>query len=572
MKSRLIISVTVLALLGGRSGRRLEAAEEEISAAEETMRLGLIEDANAAHAEGDHAKAFASAQKALKLKRTPSLQLFISREAVETGDFAIAYDQSRLCVAAAERDKGLRNRSKIIKGCQDVREAVKDRIGYIVVQLAEPPTGLQIKISGEEISAAALGNPYVVNPGTIIVQATAPAFGSFRAEITVSVGEKKEISVALAPAQLDQPPPTENAGVYPTLAPPEPIPEDRPAAPGPAYSWTSGYWDWSGSDWSWRSGVWAPYRDGFAYVEPRYVWVDSRPVYFRGYWQGPNGTRDDGDGSRAQPPAALVGRPRVAPQIWRAQPAHNNWRGNGQAPAPNTRANVPVAAPVLWRGSPPAVPVQQGVWHPKPGMAPLPSGTPAAPARPLTGGPAGDSSQSSARYPGSAAPPLQHGPAGDSSQSSARYPGSAAPPLQHGPAGASSQSSARYPGSAAPPLQHGPAGASSQSSARYPGSAAPPLQRPGIARPSPPPQMPNQVVGGRPYGGGAPAPPVGARPVGRLNNLGIPGAVRPAPVVRPVTVPARTAPVPVRTAPIPVRTAPIRSLPIRPDPRAKKPQ
>src|SRR6185369_5978279 len=76
------------------------------------------------------------------------------------------------------------------------------------------------------------------------------------------------------------------ATVYPTSFAPEPIPEYRPTPPGMGYVWVDGYWDWTGYDWTWSSGYWVPERVGYAYVAPRYVYVDGRPVYYRGYWQG----------------------------------------------------------------------------------------------------------------------------------------------------------------------------------------------------------------------------------------------------------------------------------------------
>ena len=72
------------------------------------------------------------------------------------------------------------------------------------------------------------------------------------------------------------------ATVYPSSFAPEPIPEYRPAAPGYGYSWVDGYWDWTGADWTWSSGYWVPERVGYAYIGPRYIYVDGRPVYYSG--------------------------------------------------------------------------------------------------------------------------------------------------------------------------------------------------------------------------------------------------------------------------------------------------
>src|SRR4029079_7078023 len=105
------------------------------------------------------------------------------------------------------------------------------------------------------------------------------------------------------------------ATVYPTSFAPAPVPEFRPAPPGYGYTWVDGYWDWSGYDWTWSSGYWVPERAGYAYIAPRYVYVDGRPVYYRGYWQGSTGYREYGYGGyRGAPPAAWRGQPQTAPQ------------------------------------------------------------------------------------------------------------------------------------------------------------------------------------------------------------------------------------------------------------------
>jgi hypothetical protein len=80
--------------------------------------------------------------------------------------------------------------------------------------------------------------------------------------------------------------------VYVARQPPPPAMEYPPPAPGPGYTWISGYWDWMGNDWSWVGGYWTPARAGFFYVAPRYVVVGGRPVYERGYWHDHQGRRD----------------------------------------------------------------------------------------------------------------------------------------------------------------------------------------------------------------------------------------------------------------------------------------
>ena len=67
-------------------------------------------------------------------------------------------------------------------------------------------------------------------------------------------------------------------------APPQPPVYYAPpvVAPGPGYSWVSGYYYPAGPRWAWRGGYWArrPFA-GAVWVGPRY----SRGRYYGGYWR-----------------------------------------------------------------------------------------------------------------------------------------------------------------------------------------------------------------------------------------------------------------------------------------------
>jgi len=109
-----------------------------------------------------------------------------------------------------------------------------------------------------------------------------------------------------------------DATTYPTAPPPDPIPEYPPPSPGWGYTWIAGYWDWGGYDWNWEPGYWAAQDAAYAYIGPRFVFVDGRPVYYRPYWRGPAGRVVYGYGPRGAPPATFRARPAVAPHAWRA--------------------------------------------------------------------------------------------------------------------------------------------------------------------------------------------------------------------------------------------------------------
>jgi hypothetical protein len=201
-------ATAVLVVLGAFMSRRAAA----LTPAEGVARRQLIADAEKAHNSGDHAQALSLAQRASALEATPSLHYFIAREEEETGAFADGYGTAQQCELEAQHDLQLRGRDEILKKCREIEGRLKDRVGYVVVDVKDRPTGLHVKLSGQDLNEAALGIPYVITPGTIVVEATAPAHSPYRLEISVPEGKTVNVSVTLAP----KPPGTASAGACPT--------------------------------------------------------------------------------------------------------------------------------------------------------------------------------------------------------------------------------------------------------------------------------------------------------------------------------------------------------------------
>jgi hypothetical protein len=147
-----------------------------------------------------------------------------------------------------------------------------------------------------------------------------------------------------AQAQYEAPPPNAYVAgptVYPETLPPDPIPEYQPASPGWGFTWVNGYWDWTGYDWTWNNGYWVQGRPGWAYFGPRFIWENGQPVYYRGFWQRPDGYREYRYGGGGMISPAWYARPRYEPRYWRADPGHSTaWR------------RAPGAPPGGWREAP----------------------------------------------------------------------------------------------------------------------------------------------------------------------------------------------------------------------------
>ena len=71
-------------------------------------------------------------------------------------------------------------------------------------------------------------------------------------------------------------------GYYAPPLPPAPPAVVYAPAPGPGYTWVSGYWYPAGPRYAWRTGYWArpPYARAY-WVAPRYY----GHRYYGGYWR-----------------------------------------------------------------------------------------------------------------------------------------------------------------------------------------------------------------------------------------------------------------------------------------------
>jgi hypothetical protein len=78
----------------------------------------------------------------------------------------------------------------------------------------------------------------------------------------------------------------EPAPVVVTKAPPAPLYEALPVAPGPDYVWIGGHWHWNGGRWVWHRGYYSrPPHRGAVWVAPRYEARTEGSVFIGGYWR-----------------------------------------------------------------------------------------------------------------------------------------------------------------------------------------------------------------------------------------------------------------------------------------------
>ena len=198
--SKTLLSLVVAGLLP-TVARAQTGPAPTLSPADSVARQKLIDDATAAHKAGDHARALELGQKAGALQMTPAVRYFIAQEQEETGALVEAFAGAQRCAREASLDPSVApaQRELLVSRCQDMQTRLRARVAHIVVRANQVPQGLTVKLSGQTLNRAAIGIPYLVQPGRILVEALAPGFHPYQLDITVSEGQTINVTLQLTP-------------------------------------------------------------------------------------------------------------------------------------------------------------------------------------------------------------------------------------------------------------------------------------------------------------------------------------------------------------------------------------
>lgn len=187
----------------------------------EIARRDLLTQAEEARHAGDHGRALDLALRAGRLRMTPSLRLMLAQEHDAMQQPLAALQQAGGCVREATADASLRNRERILESCSALVTALEPRVGRVTLRVAEPlPAGLTITVAGALVADALWGVPYPVQPGAVLIEASAPRHVAFRQEITVVPGASREVTITLAdaPQEVGTPVPLDSHDARSSLA------------------------------------------------------------------------------------------------------------------------------------------------------------------------------------------------------------------------------------------------------------------------------------------------------------------------------------------------------------------
>jgi hypothetical protein len=174
-------------------------------AAEETFAAQQLFDAGRAALEaGDHATALESLEASLALSPSPNTRLMLARALRESGRVAEALMEfDRAAHAAEERMRAEPRFSVTRETAITERDAIRERVATVVISGDLEVSGIEVRIGDRAlpIAGARVGIP--VDPGTVVLRASAPGHLDFQHELELRAGETVHAVVTMqrAPAE-----------------------------------------------------------------------------------------------------------------------------------------------------------------------------------------------------------------------------------------------------------------------------------------------------------------------------------------------------------------------------------
>jgi hypothetical protein len=183
---RLLALTTFVAALGAAS----------LAHADEAARKALIDEAVAAAAANDHARALERAETALAMHATASLMRFIAEEHEKLGHLPEAYDAGRDCLRLAEKEPPSPNHDAVLVGCRSLVTELRPRVALVAwIVPGTLPVGLVVSVAAKQRDVAR--GSVAVSAGAVRVEARAPGYLPFESTVEVVAGAEATVTLVL---------------------------------------------------------------------------------------------------------------------------------------------------------------------------------------------------------------------------------------------------------------------------------------------------------------------------------------------------------------------------------------
>jgi hypothetical protein len=191
------------------------ARAEEVG--ETLARQQLIKSAETAHKKGQHAEALDYALRAAAIRRSATLLSFIADEQTELERPVDAYATAQQCLHEAELDKRARLRDEAVAHCKALVTRLASHVGQVILQLVSPPPEMTVQINRKAVRLEVAGVPYLVAPGDVTIEASAPGYQPLQTHLHVGEGETQPAVIVMTPAPCPDRAPRAADGTCPAL-------------------------------------------------------------------------------------------------------------------------------------------------------------------------------------------------------------------------------------------------------------------------------------------------------------------------------------------------------------------
>jgi hypothetical protein len=189
----------------------------EPSASEISVARRLFDEGRVAADASRWAEAAGKFRRALAIKDTPGIRFHLAHCEEEQGAFVealIEYDRARELIDAGNKAPDVE------KLLPEARERVRAKVALLTLRVPDDVQNVSVQVDGKALSGSVVGVPMPINPGRHRVQAVAVGRTAYSAEVSLGLGEVREVAIALP---------------FATTAPARPASEAAPgASTGPA--------------------------------------------------------------------------------------------------------------------------------------------------------------------------------------------------------------------------------------------------------------------------------------------------------------------------------------------------
>ena len=185
------------------------AADEAPSAAEEKAAIKKFERAQKAYDAGRYEVAVKLFREVADVLQSPNAAFMAGRSLRELKRLPEAFEAMSLAVSLATKravDDSSYLQTRDVAAAE--REQIGAKIGRVVLAVADPPEGLEVKLDGRQVDAAQWGQQLGVAPGQLTVEAEAPGYEPFERQLDLTAGATKTVAVALKAIGSDVEPTT----------------------------------------------------------------------------------------------------------------------------------------------------------------------------------------------------------------------------------------------------------------------------------------------------------------------------------------------------------------------------